>query len=341
MDLTTTAFDYHLPQELIAQSPAPEREGSRLLVLHRAAGTIEHRRFTDIVAYIRPDDILIANRSRVIPARLRGQRESGGQVELLLLRELAPGRWQALARPGRRLRPGMRITFPRSTVRACVESRGADGEWTVRFDGAPDIRSAIRSLGSMPLPPYITNQDASPDRYQTVYADREGSVAAPTAGLHFSTDLLRRIAERGTRVEFVTLHVGPGTFRPVTTEFVRDHQMHAEWGEVPPSVAEAANEVRARGGRLVAVGTTTVRLLESAAMDGKLGPFGGETSRFIVPGYRFQVIDALLTNFHLPRSTLLMLVSAFAGRDLILDAYREAIECGYRFFSFGDAMLIL
>ncbi|MBV9280305.1 MAG: tRNA preQ1(34) S-adenosylmethionine ribosyltransferase-isomerase QueA [Chloroflexi bacterium] len=339
--MRTDDFDYSLPRSLIAQEPAERRESSRLMVLDRAARSIDHRRFADVVQLVRAGDVLVANRSKVMPARLRACKETGGAVELLLVRPIGPARWTALARPSRKLRPGMRLSIAGSPLRAVLEERRGDGDWEVRFEGPGDIQSQLARAGTVPLPPYIRNSTAPLDRYQTVYADREGSIAAPTAGLHFAPSLLDRIRERGVRVEFVTLHVGPGTFKPVTAERVSDHHMHAEWGEVSGEVAEAIESARRAGGRVVAVGTTTTRLLESATRDGEVRAFEGETDRFIYPGYRFQAIDALVTNFHLPRSTLLMLVSAFAGRDFVLAAYREAIERGYRFYSFGDAMLIL
>jgi S-adenosylmethionine:tRNA ribosyltransferase-isomerase len=340
MDLLTSDFDYFLPPELIAQNPAERRDLSRLMVINRQTGDIAHQRFADLPDLLAPGDLAIANRSRVIPARLTVRRAGGGEVELLLLRKREPAHWTALARPSRRLRPGQVLAVDGSGLRARVEESLGQGEWLIRFDGN-DAEDELKRVGRIPLPPYIRHSSAPDDRYQTVYGDCEGSVAAPTAGLHFSPELIAGLKARGVSLELVTLHVGPGTFRPVTTERVRDHKMQPEWGEIPGSVAAAADEIRASGGRLVAIGTTTVRLLESAAQDGKVMPFRGETGRFIRPGYRFQVIDSLVTNFHLPRSSLLMLVSAFGGRDLIMRAYQIAIEQGYRFYSFGDAMLIV
>jgi S-adenosylmethionine:tRNA ribosyltransferase-isomerase len=262
-------------------------------------------------------------------------------VELLLTRPHAPDRWTALARPSRRLHAGDRLRCGDDGLRAEVVAPSGPGEWLVRFEGPADVAAAIRAAGRLPLPPYIGATSAPPERYQTVYADRDGSVAAPTAGLHFTPELLARLSAAGVAMHYVTLHVGPGTFRPVTAERVEEHQMDAEWGEVPEAVAAAVSDTRACGGRVVAVGTTTTRLLESAWVSGRVQPFRGDTTRFIYPGYRFQAIDALITNFHLPRSTLLMLVSAFAGRERVLKAYGEAIARSYRFYSFGDAMLIL
>lgn len=337
----TSDFEYHLPEDLIAQEPPPRRGDSRLLVVHRDTGTLEHRHFSDLPVYIRPGDLLIANRSRVRPARLLARKESGGRVELLLLRPLGADRWSALARPSRRLHMGTTLRFDESSLEATLGSPDGAGQWEVRFTGPVDSDTELRRLGTVPLPPYIRASPPDPERYQTVYADREGSVAAPTAGLHFSSEMLMTVRAKGAGVAYVTLHVGPGTFRPVKVDQVEDHHMHSEWGEVPQDVARAHNATRAAGGRIIAIGTTSTRILESAYRDQRLEPFRGETDIFIYPGYRFRAIDALLTNFHLPRSTLLMLVSALAGRDLILRAYREAVERRYRFFSFGDAMLIV
>lgn len=341
MDLRTSDFDYYLPRELIAQTPSDRREMSRLMVIDRARASITHDRFANLGRYLRAGDVLVANRSKVLPARLQARKDTGGAIEILLLRSLDPPRWLALARPSRKLRPGMQLSIDGSPMTARVEEIGSDGEHVVALGGAPDIDAEIHRVGTLPLPPYIQSTEAPPERYQTVYADREGSVAAPTAGLHFTEPLIADLRAAGINMEFVTLHVGPGTFRPVTAERVIEHQMHAEWGEVPVTVARTVQEARDQGHRVIAVGTTSTRLLETAAMDGTIKSFSGETSRFIYPGYRFRAIDGLITNFHLPRSTLLMLVSALAGRDLILDAYAEAVRERYRFFSFGDAMLIL
>jgi S-adenosylmethionine:tRNA ribosyltransferase-isomerase len=341
VDLRTDDFDYDLPPGLIAQAPAERRESSRLMVLERAQRTVKHNTFAHIVRFLQPGDVLVANRSKVIPARLCARKPTGGEVELLLLQPRGGHVWTALARPSRRLRSGVELAVGGSDLTARLEERADGGQWVVRFQGRGDIAAQLRAAGSLPLPPYIRSPDAPQERYQTVYADREGSIAAPTAGLHFSQALLQAIRDRGVDLQYVTLHVGPGTFRPVTAERVRNHRMHAEWGEVPKPVAAAVNTARERGGRVVAVGTTTTRLLESAVREGQITAFSGETDCFIYPGYIFKAIDALVTNFHLPRSTLLMLVSAFAGRDFILSAYQEAIRERYRFYSFGDAMLIL
>jgi S-adenosylmethionine:tRNA ribosyltransferase-isomerase len=311
------------------------------MVLERSTETITHDRFANLPAYLNSGDLLVANRSRVIPARLRARKETGGRIEVLLTRRLEPDRWWALVRPSRRIRVGAELSICGSTLQARVEGAGDAGQWLIRFSGEGDVPSQLYRAGSMPLPPYITQTRASDDRYQTVYADREGSIAAPTAGLHFSNELLRRLRGQGVAVAFVTLHVGPGTFRPVSAERVQDHRMDSEWGELPDAVAASINRVRDAGNRIVAVGTTTTRLLESALRNGRFEAYVGETDRFIYPGYRFQAIDVLITNFHLPRSSLLMLVSAFAGREYILRAYAVAVDMGYRFYSFGDAMLIL
>lgn len=343
-------FDYHLPPDLVAQEPLPERDASRLLVLHRALGRWEHRAVRDLPLYLRAGDCLVLNDTRVLPARLTGRRATGGRVEVLLLRKLAEGggEWEALVRPARRLRPGEVLhcdggdgaEAPALTI--AVRSKLAEGRAVVVLEGGPDAAALIRRYGTVPLPPYIKKPLADPERYQTVYARAEGSAAAPTAGLHFTPRLLRAIEERGVRVVFLTLHVGIGTFRPVTVEAVEDHRMHPERFLVPEETARAVNEARRAGGRVIAVGTTAARALEAAADGaGLVRPAEGETDLFIRPGYRFRAVDGLLTNFHLPRSTLLMLVAAFAGLDLVLAAYRDAVRERYRFFSFGDAMLIL
>jgi S-adenosylmethionine:tRNA ribosyltransferase-isomerase len=341
VELHVEDFSYNLPPHLIAQAPAERRDASRLMVLDRSTQTIQHDTFERIGEYLREGDALVANRSRVIPARLTARRSSGGRVEVFLLKYLAPGLRLALCRPTRKLREGEVLSVSGSALSAHLEEQKEDGQWVVRFRGLHDVDAAVQQAGSIPLPPYIDPSHAPLDRYQTVYADRDGSVAAPTAGLHFSSELLDALRRQGIKTFFVTLHVGLGTFRPVTVESVANHRMHAEWGEVPEETAGALNHVREAGGRLVSVGTTTTRLLESAVSDGCIRGFTGETDRFIYPGYRFAAIDALVTNFHLPRSTLLMLVSAFAGTDFIREAYAAAIREGYRFYSFGDAMLIL
>ena len=372
-------FDYDLPQELIAQTPIEPRDASRLLVVHRDSGKFEHQHFRDIGAYVRPGDLLIANQSRVLPARLLGHRvETGGAVEVLLLVErpdLGPDYWETLVRPGRRLREGSRIVFGKGDggeiqrgafLQAEILERTEAGGRIVRFtventasltrergaragvNPAPTVsnetvRELIDRLGRMPLPPYIHETLHDPERYQTVYARISGSAAAPTAGLHFTPHLLEQLRQQGVRVGFVTLHVGLDTFRPIECEDIREHKMHSEEIDLDAPTAELINETRRAGCRVVAVGTTAVRVLESVASfhEGRIEPYHGATRLFITPGYRFQVVDAMITNFHLPRSTLLLLVSAFASKALIEEAYREAIRERYRFYSFGDAMLIL
>jgi S-adenosylmethionine:tRNA ribosyltransferase-isomerase len=338
-------YDYELPSELIAQTPLDRRDRSRLLVLDRARDRLEHRTFRDVVEYLNPNDLLVVNDSRVIPARLHGSRQTGGQAEILLLRPLGDGRWEALVRPGRRLRPGSEIVLSdrngeRTDAHVEIIERRADGSAVVAL---PDVVAThLDAFGEMPLPPYIHERLSDPERYQTVYSRIEGSAAAPTAGLHFTPELLHEIRVRGIRIAGVTLHVGIGTFQPVKVDDVRQHEMHAEWFHVPPETLAEIAETRAHGGRVIAVGTTSCRTLESIDPD-QMRPEGqsGWTSLFITPGFEFRTVDALVTNFHLPRSTLMLMVSAFAGRERILAAYAEAVRNRYRFFSFGDAMLIL
>ena len=352
----TTDFDYELPPAQIAQVPLADRAAARLLVLRRGDGALLDRTVRDLPDLLAPGDILVINDTRVLPARLHARRPSGGRVELLLLHPAAPGgapsgAWVALARPARRLRPGEHLIPFRPGEASGAE--GADepiavrellGEGRVAVElpaSGATVAAFLRRWGEVPLPPYIHEVLPDPERYQTVYARTEGSAAAPTAGLHFTPELLRTLAERGVGHAAITLHVGLHTFRPVTAEDPRAHAMHAEWYEVAPETAEAVRSARARGGRVVAIGTTAVRTLETAAGPEGLRAGSGWTELYILPGMRFHAVDALLTNFHLPRSTLLMLVSAFAGREAVLAAYRHAVAAGYRFFSFGDAMLIL
>lgn len=336
-------FDYELPESAIAQTPAEPRDSARLLVLHRYDGRLEHRRFRDLPDYLSPGDALVLNDTRVIPARLIGRREgSGGRVELLLLRRLERDRWETLARPGRKARPGQWLEFGDGRLRARILDVTPVGGRAVEFAYAGVFETVLDDLGRMPLPPYIHADLADPERYQTVYARHSGSAAAPTAGLHFTPELLQRIAAAGVHVVYLTLHVGLGTFRPVEVEDIADHTMHAEYFHVPAAAANRLNAVRAAGGRVIPVGTTALRTLETvAAPDGRIQPGEGWTDIFIYPGCRFRATDALVTNFHLPRSTLLMLVSALAGRERILAAYAAALAAGYRFFSFGDAMFIM
>lgn len=343
--MDVSQFDFHLPEELIAQSPSPHRSDSRLMVLLRETGELEHRRFSDLTEYLRPGDVLVINDTRVRPARLIGMKKgTGGRVEILLLKPLGEDRWEVLAKPARRLKTGSTVLFGNGELQAVVEGESdvAGGRIVRLIYEAEDLEALLDRLGEMPLPPYIRRRLEDPERYQTVYARAVGSAAAPTAGLHFTPELLEEIRNKGVDVAAITLHVGLGTFRPVTAERVEEHRMHAEYYEVGEEAAERIRSARKRGGRVVAVGTTSVRTLETVAgLHGEIVPSRGWTDIFIYPGYRFRVVDALITNFHLPRSTLLMLVSAFASRKQILDAYQEAVNRRYRFFSFGDAMLIL
>jgi S-adenosylmethionine:tRNA ribosyltransferase-isomerase len=344
MDLAQ--FDYDLPPSAIAQEPVTPRDASRLLVLDRARGAWDDRRFADLPDLLRAGDCLVVNESRVIPARLLGAREDDGRpVELLLVREIAPARWEALARPGRRCRRGARITLGGGAACATVTAEGEHGLRVVAFETHRDVRELLACHGLPPLPPYIARHAAPTpedrERYQTVYALADGSFAAPTAGLHFTTELLAAIRARGATVHALTLHVGPGTFRPVTSATVEAHRMDGEAVEIPPTTAAAVNAARGAGRRVIAVGTTTTRALEWASATGQVVSGAGCADLFIHPPYAFRAVDALVTNFHLPRSTLLMLVSALAGRELVLAAYRHAVAAGYRFYSYGDAMLIV
>ncbi len=331
-------FDYSLPDELIARYPLAERSASRLLCLEGDTGSCRHRQFTDLPALLTPDDLLVFNNTRVLAARLFAQKASGGQVEILVERVLSPSEVLAHGRSSKGLRDGMVLTLAQG---GDVTVLGRQGD-LYRFHSVRPWFELMAEQGHMPLPPYFERSDEAADRerYQTVYAEVPGAVAAPTAGLHFDEALLAKLAEQGVRSAQVTLHVGAGTFQPVRVENIETHTMHAEWFEVSPAVVEAVRATRARGGRVVAVGTTSVRALESAAASGALESGTGDTTIFIYPGYQFRVVDALITNFHLPQSTLLMLVSAFSGRERILAAYREAVEQKYRFFSYGDAMFL-
>ena len=333
-------FMYDLPEERIAQTPVEPRDHSRLMVLHRDTGAIEHRHFYDVIEYLNPGDCLVINDTRVIPARLYGERPTGGACEVLLLKQLGPKRWETLVRPGKKLKPGAEVIFGDGRLRCRVMESTDVGGRIVEFQCEGSFEAALDALGEMPLPPYIHEKLENRDRYQTVYARQDGSAAAPTAGLHFTPELMERIRQKGVDIVPVLLHVGLGTFRPVKVENIEEHEMHSEYFEVTPEAADRINAARQRGGRIIAVGTTSVRTLESAAQDGRLVAKRGDTSIFIKPGYRFQLVDALITNFHLPGSTLIMLVSALWDRERILAAYKTAVEEGYRFFSFGDAMLI-
>jgi S-adenosylmethionine:tRNA ribosyltransferase-isomerase len=337
-------FDYALPPSAIAQEAIEPRDAARLLRLSRGGGPPEDHVFRDLPRLLRAGDLLVVNRSRVVPARLRGRREGGGEAEVLLLRELGDDRWEALVRPGRRLRPGAVVSIDEG-LSLVVESAavGPEGRRRVHVRAPGGVEAALERAGHVPLPPYIRRPDRPDDlaRYQTVYAREKGSVAAPTAGLHFTPALLDALRAAGVATAEIVLHVGPGTFRPVTAEEVEDHRLEAEPYVIPEEAAEAITAARARGGRVVAVGTTVVRTLEAAATaDGTVRAGEGETALVVTPGFRFQAVDALLTNFHLPRSSLLLLVAAFAGRERVLSAYAEAVARGYRFYSYGDAMLV-
>ncbi len=332
-------FDYCLPEGHIAQTPLARRDHSRLLVLDKECGEMQHRHFYDIPDYLDENDLLVFNDSRVIPARLMGRRASGGVVEVFLLHRSAKDEWEVLVRPGKKARLGSVVEFGEGLSCEFIAHTDFGGR-IARFSYDGLFEDKLRILGEVPLPPYIHETLSDPERYQTVYSREEGSAAAPTAGLHFTNELLEKIKKRGIKSAFVTLHVGLGTFRPVSVENIKDHLMHGEYYSVPEETAQLINSTRARGGRVVAVGTTPVRVLESVARDGKMFFQSGKTAVFIYPGYKFQLVDALITNFHLPQSTLLMLVSALAGRELILSAYETAVRENYRFFSFGDAMFI-
>lgn len=337
-------FDYHLPEELIAQDPLPERDSSRLMVLDPLTKTIKESIFKDIKQFIEPGDLIIMNNSRVIPARLYGNKiPTGTQIEVLLLNELQTGRWEVLVKPGRRAKKGVKIDFNNLLQAEVVEYTEFGGR-IVEFSWNKsnyDFEEILNKLGEMPLPPYINHKLANPERYQTVYSKKRGSAAAPTAGLHFTKSLLADLQQNGVLLDYITLHVGLGTFRPVKTEKIEDHKMHAEYAEVSAETVAKIKACKQRGNKVIAVGTTVTRTLESAAAGEELTDFKGWTDIFIYPGYEFKVIDALITNFHLPKSTLLMLVSALAGQDFVLKAYQKAVADKYRFFSLGDAMFIL
>lgn len=340
--MTTKDFYYELPQELIAQTPLKDRTASRLLVLDRKSGEIEHRRFRDITEYLRPGDCLVMNNTRVIPARLYGVKEdTGGKIEFLLLKRINLDTWEIILKPGKRGRKGARFVFGDGALRAEITEVKPDGNRIVRFEYEGVWEQLLDRLGEMPLPPYIKEKLTDKERYQTVYSKIDGSAAAPTAGLHFTEELIEQIKDMGVNTAYLTLHVGLGTFRPVSVENVEEHVMHSERYEINEETADLINRTRENGGRIIAVGTTSVRTLETAADDdGRLKAESGNTDIFIYPGYKFKAVDALITNFHLPESTLLMLVSAFAGKDKVFKAYEEAVKEKYRFFSFGDAMFI-
>ena len=334
-------FFFDLPEELIAQTPLEQRDASRLLHLDKQTGEIEHRHFYELPEYLHKGDCLVLNDTRVLPARLLGCRQSGGGVELVLLRDLGDGRWECLSRPGRKTKPGTELQFGDGELTATVEAVAEGGNRIVQFHYTGIFLEVLERLGKMPLPPYIKEELQDGERYQTVYSRELGSAAAPTAGLHFTPELLKQIEQQGVKLCYVTLHVGLGTFRPVKEEKIEDHEMHSEFCVISPETAETINAVKKNGGRVIAVGTTSCRTLESfAGEDGTVEAGSRWTNIFIYPGYRFRCIDALVTNFHLPESTLIMLVSALAGRENVLRAYETAVKERYRFFSFGDAMFI-
>ena len=333
-------FMYDLPEERIAQTPVEPRDTSRLMVIHRKDHSIDHRHFYDIIDYLNPGDVLVINETRVIPARLLGEKPTGGACEILLLKQLAPKKWETLVRPGKKLKPGAQVIFGNGRLVATIVETTADGGRIVDFECEGSMEAALDELGEMPLPPYIHEKLQNRDRYQTVYAKQEGSAAAPTAGLHFTPELMDKIRAKGVEIVPVLLHVGLGTFRPVKVENIEEHEMHSEYFEVTEEAAERINAAHERGSRVIAVGTTSVRTLESASENGKLLAKSGDTKIFIRPGYKWQLVDALITNFHLPGSTLMMLVSALYDRKHMLDAYNIAVKDEYRFFSFGDAMFI-
>ena len=341
--LKTSDYYFDLPEELIAQDPLMQRDECRLLVVDRRTGETQHRHFRDILEYLVPGDALILNDTRVIPARLLGVKEdTGANAEILLLKRLTDDTWETLVRPGKKLRPGARVVFGDGILRAEILDVMEEGNRRVRFEYEGIFEEVLDRLGEMPLPPYITHKLQDPSMYQTVYAKFDGSAAAPTAGLHFTQELLHEVEEKGVKIGYVTLHVGLGTFRPVKVDNVLEHHMHTEWYNVPPETAKLIHDVKAAGHRVICVGTTSCRTVESAADEnGEVRAGADNTSIFIYPGYKFKVMDGLITNFHLPESTLVMLVSAFAGRDHVLSAYDEAIREKYRFFSFGDSCLFI
>lgn len=344
--LKTNDFYFELPDELIAQTPLEQRDASRLLCLDKASGQTSHHQFSDLLELLKPGDLLVRNDSRVIPARLFGKRvggaAQGGAVELVLLQDLGDGKWLSLARPGKKARVGTQLSFGEGELEATVVSVEEDGNRIIQFQYEGIFLEVLERLGRVPLPPYITEELEDAERYQTVYAKAPGSAAAPTAGLHFTPELLDTLEKKGVNIATITLHVGLGTFRPVKAEHIEEHEMHAEYCMIDQQAADLINETRKRGGRVIAIGTTSCRTIESRANpDGSIEAYAGWTNAFIYPGYDFKCMDGLITNFHLPESTLIMLVSALAGREHVLAAYNEAVQERYRFFSFGDAMLIV
>ncbi len=338
--LKISEFDYDLPESLIAQEPCSVRDRSRLMILNRAVGSIGHRVFCEIADDLMPGDLLVLNNTRVVPCRIPAKKQSGGKAEIFLLAEQGTNRWTALVKGGVPVGKSVRLT---SGIEAVITADNGNGTWNVEFQGVHDLRAVLCKIAQTPLPPYIKREPSREDRerYQTVYAAYDGAVAAPTAGLHFTPELLGRLAAKGVEMAFLTLHVGPGTFQPVRTDAISEHRMPPERYEIPDQTAAAINNAKAEARRVVAVGTTSARALETAAQsEARVIPGRGNSGLFIYPGYQFRIIDALITNFHLPKSTLLMLVSAFAGKDLVLEAYRTAVSEQYRFYSYGDAMFI-
>ena len=340
--MKTSDFYYDLPKELIAQTPVEPRDSSRLLVLGRESGEIEHRHFYDIIDYLDEGDLIVANDSRVLPARIYGVKETGARVEFLLLKQISGNRWETLCKPGRKAKEGAKFTFGEGLLTATVVEVKDDGNRIVDFDCDENFFSTLDKIGQMPLPPYITEELKDRERYQTVYSHELGSAAAPTAGLHFTDELMDRLRAKGVKIAYVTLHVGLGTFRPVKVDDVTKHKMHSEHYEIPKETADLIKQTKQNGKRVIAIGTTSCRTLESVAAEhGEIIPCEGFTDIFIYPGFEFKVLDGLVTNFHLPESTLIMLVSAFAGYNNIMNAYKTAVDERYRFFSFGDAMIII
>ena len=340
--MKTSDFYYDLPKELIAQTPVEPRDSSRLLVLGRESGEIEHRHFYEIIDYLDEGDLIVANDSRVLPARIYGVKDTGARVEFLLLKQISGNRWETLCKPGRKAKEGAKFTFGDGLLTATVVEVKDDGTRIVDFDCDENFFSTLDKIGQMPLPPYITEELKDRERYQTVYSHELGSAAAPTAGLHFTDELMDRLRAKGVKIAYVTLHVGLGTFRPVKVDDVTKHKMHSEHYEIPKETADLIKQTKQNGKRVIAIGTTSCRTLESVAAEhGEIIPCEGFTDIFIYPGFEFKVLDGLVTNFHLPESTLIMLVSAFAGYDNIMNAYKTAVDERYRFFSFGDAMCIL
>lgn len=340
--MKTSDFYYDLPQELIAQDPLEDRSSSRLMVLNKVSGNVEHKIFKDIVDYLKPGDCLVLNNTKVIPARLLGTKEdTGASVEVFLLKRLEDNNWECLVKPGKKLKPGARVVFGDGLLKCEIKDIVEEGNRIVHFEFEGIFEEVLDRLGEMPLPPYITHKLKDRNRYQTVYAKYEGSAAAPTAGLHFTPQLLKNIEDMGVDIAYVTLHVGLGTFRPVKVDDVLNHHMHTEFYQIDSEAADKINKAKKNGNRVICVGTTSCRTIESAAdVNGFINPCSGDTDIFIYPGYKFKVLDCLITNFHLPESTLVMLVSALAGKDNVLNAYKIAVDEKYRFFSFGDAMFI-